>query len=131
MLLTRNSGAKVVIPFGSCNYLTDYLTFPNKKASRYIGWESLAMPQKKSLAPSLLRERGEAHACIIKPLHDALCHHGVCHLHESGDVGALDVVDVTVGLCAILHALVVDAVHDGMQLLVDFGSAPAEVHGVL
>jgi hypothetical protein len=36
MLLTRNSGAKVVIPFGSCNYLTDYLTFPNKKASRII-----------------------------------------------------------------------------------------------
>jgi hypothetical protein len=44
MLLTRNSGAKVVIPFGSCNYLTDYLTFPNKKASGDIGWRALRCP---------------------------------------------------------------------------------------
>ena len=39
---------------------------------------------------------------------DTLCKHGVGHLHEARDIGSLDVVDVTVGLCTILHTLLVD-----------------------
>ena len=64
-------------------------------------------------------------------LNHALAHHGVGHLHEAGDVGALHVVDVAVGLASELDALLVDVAHDGVELLVHFLGAPLQVHGVL
>ena len=45
-------------------------------------------------------------------LNDALCHHGIGHLHESGNIGTLHVVNVAIGTSAILHTLFVDGVHD-------------------
>ena len=41
---------------------------------------------------------------ILCLLENTLSHHGVSYLHESGNVGTLDIVDVTVSLCTILHA---------------------------
>lgn len=64
-------------------------------------------------------------------LDDALTHHGVGDFHEAGDVGALHVVDIAVGLCAELDTLLVDVAHDDMEFLVDFVGAPLQVHGVL
>ena len=49
------------------------------------------------------------------PLYDALGHHGVGHLHEAGHVGTLHVVDVAVGLRTILHAVLVNVLHDVVQ----------------
>ena len=54
---------------------------------------------------------------LIK-LHDSLCHHGICHLHKSSDVGTLNVVDISVRFFAILHALLMDVVHDLVEILV-------------
>lgn len=62
---------------------------------------------------------------------DALTHHGVGHLHESGDVGALHVVDVSVGLGAVLDALGVDVAHYLVQAAVNLLGAPLQVLGVL
>ena len=53
-------------------------------------------------------------------LDDTLLEHGLSHLHEAGDVGALHVVNMTVGLCAELNASLVDALHDVVQLIVNF-----------
>lgn len=57
-------------------------------------------------------------------LDDALCEHGVGNLHEAGDVGALHVVDVAIGLGAELDAVFVDVGHDGVQTVVHFLGAP-------
>lgn len=54
----------------------------------------------------------------------------MCHFHESGDVGALHVVGVSV-FTAIAQTLVVDGAHDAVQTVVDLLSRPRDVHGVL
>ena len=59
-------------------------------------------------------------------LSNALCHHGASYLHEAGNIGSLHIVDVTVGLCAIFHAVLMDVVHDGVQAIIDFFSSPLE-----
>ncbi len=66
-----------------------------------------------------------------RALDDALLEHGGGDLHEAGDVGALHVVDGAVGLGAVLHASLVDGVHDEVQLLIDLLAAPADVGRVL
>ena len=53
------------------------------------------------------------------------------YLHEACDVGALHVVDVAVGLCAVFHTLLVDVVHDVVEFFVDFFGAPLQVHCIL
>ena len=58
----------------------------------------------------------------------ALSHHGVGNLQEAGDVGALHIVDVAVLLLAVLHALLVDRVHDVVELLINFCLAPAQTY---
>ena len=63
-------------------------------------------------------------------LHNSLCHHRTCHLHEPGDIGALHVIDV-VALLAMCHALVVDIAHNLVQTRVDLGCRPGDMHGVL
>lgn len=67
----------------------------------------------------------------IVRLVDTLAHHGVGNFHEAGDVCALHVVDISVGLCAVFHALSVDILHDFMEAAVNFFGAPLEVFGVL
>ncbi len=64
-------------------------------------------------------------------LNDALFEHSGSDLHEAGDVGALHVVDVAVGLFAVLHASLVDGRHDEVELCVNLFTGPAEVSGVL
>ncbi len=61
----------------------------------------------------------------------ALLHHCGRHLHEAGDVSALHVVQVAVGLLAVAHALLVDGGHDLVELRVDLFGGPLEVFGVL
>ena len=51
-------------------------------------------------------------------LNHALCHHGLCHFHEACHVGTLHVVYIAVGLSAVLHAVLVDVLHDPVQLVV-------------
>ena len=67
----------------------------------------------------------------VSLLHYALCHHGIGHFHETCDIGSLDIVDVSVGLFAILDTLFMDVVHNLMELLVHFCFAPAQSHRVL
>ena len=67
------------------------------------------------------REEGRENRFL---LYDALCEHGLRHLHEARDVGTLDIVDMTVRLFAILHTLLVNRAHDVMELLVDLLRTP-------
>ena len=53
-------------------------------------------------------------------LHNALSHHSLGNLHKASYVGTLYVVNVTVGLCTVLHAVLVDVLHDPEQLSVNF-----------
>ena len=62
---------------------------------------------------------------------DALRHHGFGHFHEAGHVGTAHVVHIAVGICAVFHALAMNAVHDLVQTLVDIFCRPAEVERIL
>ena len=64
--------------------------------------------------------------CDVVASYDALCHHGLGNLEESSHVGTLYVVDVAIGLCAVLHAVGVDVVHDVVQFGIYFLAAPAQ-----
>lgn len=57
-------------------------------------------------------------------LYNALRHHGLSHFHEAGHIGTADIVDVTVGLCAVLDALFVDFVHNLMQFFIHLFGTP-------
>lgn len=61
-------------------------------------------------------------------LNDALCHHRVGNLHEAGDISALHVVDIAVRLCTVLNTLLVDRVHDVVELLVHLSLAPCQAY---
>src|SRR5690554_742166 len=61
----------------------------------------------------------------------ALGQHGVGYLDEAGDVGALDVIDVTILALAIALTGRVDGLHDGVQAGIDFAIGPLHAHGVL
>ena len=63
--------------------------------------------------------------------HNTLCHHGLGNLHESGNVCALHIVYISVGLGTVLHAVLVDVLHDGVQTAVHFFSCPAQSLRVL
>ena len=53
-------------------------------------------------------------------LNHALCHHSLGYLHEASHVSALHIVYIAVGLGTILHAVLVDVLHDPVQLVVNF-----------
>ena len=60
-------------------------------------------------------------------LDDSLLEHSLSDLHEAGNVGTLDIVNMTVCLCTELNASLVDALHDEVQLVVNFLCGPADV----
>lgn len=60
----------------------------------------------------------------VRELYYALCHHRLGNLHEACDIGALDVVDIAVGLGSVLHAVLVNVLHDGVQTVVDLLGCP-------
>ena len=53
--------------------------------------------------------------------------HSVSNLDETGDVGTLNIVDVTILFSTIFHAVSMDAVHDAMQFFVNFFASPSSV----
>ena len=55
---------------------------------------------------------------------DSLCHHRLGNFHEASDVGAFDVVHVAVRLGAVLHAVLVDVLHDPEQLRIHLLGTP-------
>ena len=62
---------------------------------------------------------------------NTLCEHCIGNLHEACDVAACnEVVAEAVLLCGV-GGYLVDVVHDGLELLVNFFSGPAEALGVL
>ena len=54
------------------------------------------MDESKSKREAVLAPRFNLNvfSVLTEGLDDALTHHGMCHFHEAGDVGALHVVDV-------------------------------------
>ena len=64
-------------------------------------------------------------------LNNSLLQHCGSNLHEASDVGTLYIVYVTVWLSTILNALLVDALHDEVQLVVNFFCVPADMLSVL
>lgn len=76
-------------------------------------------------------EKKEAHCfamClsvnILLYLDYALCHHGFSYFHETGDVGAFDIIDISVGFCAVFDAVAVDVFHYEVQAMVNFLCRP-------
>ena len=61
---------------------------------------------------------------LIFALNNALCHHGLGHLEEACHVGAFYIVDVAVRLFAILHAVVMNVVHDAVELGIHLLAGP-------
>ena len=59
-------------------------------------------------------------------LHHTLCHHRTRNLEETCDVGTLHIVDIAVGLGAVLHTVGMDIVHDIAELVVYLFTAPAQ-----
>ena len=68
---------------------------------------------------------------ISKKLNNTLLQHCSSNLHEAGNVDTLYLVYVTVWLSTILNALLVDALHDEVQLVVNLFCIPADMLGVL
>ena len=64
-------------------------------------------------------------------LADTLSDHRVSDLDEAGDVGADDVVALLAVLRGGFPGVVVDGLHDALELLVDFLARPGETFGVL
>src|SRR5436305_1235366 len=64
-------------------------------------------------------------------IHQPLVHHGVRHLEEARDVGAVDVVARRAEALGGLDARLVDALHDQAQPAVDLLAGPAVAHAVL
>ena len=64
-------------------------------------------------------------------LYDALRHHSLSHLQEASHVSTLHIVDVAIGLSAILHAVFMNIVHDVVKLSVNLLAAPAQTLRVL
>lgn len=63
--------------------------------------------------------------CVrLSTLYDALSHHCLCNLDEACHVGTLHIVDVAVGLCAVLHAVLVNVLHDELQTVVNLLCCP-------
>ena len=59
-------------------------------------------------------------------LYDSLSHHSLCNFHEAGNVCALHVVYIAVSLCTVLHAVLVDVLHDPEELSVNFLRSPRQ-----
>ena len=62
---------------------------------------------------------------------NTLGHHGAGYLHKAGYIGALDIVDITVGLGAIFDTLLMNVAHDLLETGIDLLLAPGELLGVL
>ena len=57
-------------------------------------------------------------------LYNPLCQHRICHFDETGDVGALNVVDAAVGAHAVALAGFVNGRHDAVQAVIDLSARP-------
>ena len=64
-------------------------------------------------------------------LYNTLLEHGLCYLHEAGDISALHIVDCAICLTTELHTLLVDGLHDLVQTGIYLLCGPAEVLAVL
>src|SRR3990167_4778580 len=63
-------------------------------------------------------------------LDHALGQHGLGDLDEASDIGPLHIVDAAI-LLAMVHAGVVDVLHNAVQTLVHFAGGPVQTHRVL
>ena len=61
---------------------------------------------------------------IMYCLYNALSHDSLSNLHEASNVCTLHVVYIAVSLCAVLHAVLVDILHDRVQTSVNLLLAP-------
>ena len=73
---------------------------------------------------------GFLYQLLMTGLNDALGQHSVGNFNEAGDVGAFNVVDPAI-FFTLVHAGVVDVLHDAVQALVNFTGGPIQTHGVL
>ncbi len=70
-------------------------------------------------------------ASFLSSLYDALSHHGIGNLHEAGYVSTLYIVDVAISLSTVLNAVLVNVVHDALQVVVNLLRSPAQTLRVL
>ena len=67
---------------------------------------------------------------IHSDLYDSLCHHSFGYFHEACNVRTFHIVDILI-LFSVFDTLLVDSAHDLMQFVIDFGSCPRNMHGIL
>lgn len=61
---------------------------------------------------------------VLYCLYNSLSHDSLSNLHEASNVCTLHVVYIAVSLCAVLHAVLVDILHDRVQTSVNLLLAP-------
>ena len=76
-------------------HLIDYQTFKQQR----VGKNAHPLSSKILIYNNLRKRRS---------LNDSLLKHSLSYLHEAGDVGTLDIVDVTVRLSSVFHASLVN-----------------------
>ena len=76
-------------------HLVDYQAFKQQR----VGKNAHPLPSKILIYNNLRKRRS---------LNDSLLKHSLSYLHEAGDVGTLDIVDVTVRLSSVFHASLVN-----------------------
>ena len=64
-------------------------------------------------------------------LSEALCHHGVGNFYEARDIRADNEVALFAALDGSVVSIVEDALHDALELCIDFLEGPAQTHAVL
>ena len=76
-------------------HLVDYQAFKQQR----VGKNAHPLSSKILIYNNLRKRRS---------LNDSLLKHSLSYLHEAGDVGTLDIVDVTVRLSSVFHASLVN-----------------------
>ncbi|SPC23247.1 conserved hypothetical protein [Cupriavidus oxalaticus] len=90
------------------------------------------IPRRKGQQPE---DRAGGRHCTgrvrVRSSDHPLRQHGIRHLDKAGDIGAFHVVDIPTRLLPVVDAVLVDVLHDRVQLLVDLGVVPRQAHRVL
>ena len=107
----KNSRIHLYLLLKSFAKVSIFITY-KRTTVLFIGKEDLFYKEKDRPKCGLTRSNGLHKGLFIRRgLEYALGHHGLGHLHEAGHIGTLHVVDVAVGLRAVLHAVGVNFVH--------------------
>src|SRR5699024_9473040 len=100
----RDAGCAVPVIHFRAGYASDAGLRTNPSSARYPSHTDNSRTDNKKSRASLPEARDFPYLILGCRLYATLRQHGVGDLHEASDVGSDYVVDVAVGLGAVLHA---------------------------